>query len=97
MLQIKLIKGESVDDLANKVNDFLTSVETVTDIKVTDTSLMAVIQYEIGEQWKKEICTDCKYWDCGQSSDALMGLCQRCGGRRRFNSLACKEWEDNRR
>lgn len=97
MLQIKLIQAESIDELTILVNDFLTSIETVTDIKVTDTSLIAVIQYEIDEQWKKEICTDCKYWDCGQSSDALMGLCQRCGGRRRFNSPACKDWADNRR
>lgn len=96
MLQIKIVQGKSLDDLTNKVNEFLISIKTATNITVDSTNLTAVIQHEIDEEWKNQICADCRYWDCGNSSDALIGTCQMCGLRKRFNNTACDKFNDVR-
>lgn len=96
MIQIKIVQGKSLDDLTNKVNEFLVSIKTATDITVDINTLSAVIQYEANEEWKNQICADCRYWDCGNSSDALIGTCQMCGLRKRFLNTACEKFNDVR-
>ena len=96
MLQIKTFSGltESIDD---QVNAFLKTLksEAVKDIDVRETGF-AVIQYEIKEEWTDRICSECKYWDDGGSVEAVNGLCQERGGRRRFNCRACERFKDIR-
>lgn len=96
MLQIKTFSGltESIDD---QVNAFLRTLksEAVKDIDVRETGF-AVIQYEIKDAWSDRICSECKYWDDGGSVDSVNGLCQECGGRRRFNCKACDRFKDVR-
>ena len=104
MLQIKIVEpprewenGKAVS-LEDAVNKFLATIEaeSVKDIRISDKADKAVIQYEVKEAWKDQMCGDCKYWDDGGSPSAVRGLCHECGGRRRFNCRACKEWKDMR-
>jgi hypothetical protein len=96
MLQIKTFPcdPQNIDD---QVNAFLRTLksEAVKSIDVRETGF-AVIQYEIKDAWSDRICSECKYWDDGGSVDAVSGLCQECGGRRRFNCRACDRFKDVR-
>lgn len=99
MLQIKLLQGKDMETLTDKVNEFLASLssEAVKDINVNDTKWIAVIQYEHKDEWEGMMCCDCKHWDDSGSDDAVAGLCQECGGRRRFSAKACERFKDVRR
>ena len=82
MLQVKVILTDNVTHLEQKMNEFLSGVETeaVKDIKVDTTTSTATIQYEVIEAWKNRICADC----------------HECGRRTRFNCRACKCFKDIR-
>lgn len=98
MLQVKVILTDNVTHLEQKMNEFLSGLETeaVKDIKVDTTTSTATIQYEVIEAWKNRICADCKYWDDGGEPSAVGGLCHECGRRTRFNCRACKCFKDIR-
>lgn len=99
MLQIKLLQGKDIETLTDKVNAFLASLssEAVKGIDVNDTKWIAVIQYEHKDEWEGKMCCDCQHWDDSGSDDAVVGLCQECGGRRRFSAKACECFKDVRR
>lgn len=98
MLQIKIIKGKDYDDLNELVNEFLATVksEAVGNMDFDLTNMAAIIKYELLEQWHGRLCSECKYWDDGESSDSVSGLCQERGCRRRFNAKACERYQDVR-
>lgn len=98
MLQLKTVFFSSVKELDASVNEFLTGIETEAfrSIRVEEEKGYAVILYEAQEAWKNRMCADCKYWDDGGSSNSVIGLCQECGGRRRFNCKACDRFIDIR-
>ena len=99
MLQIKLLQGKDMETLTDKVNEFLASLssEAVKDINVNDTKWLALIQYEHKDEWESKMCCDCQHWDDSGSADAVVGLCQECGGRKRFSAKACERFKDVRR
>lgn len=98
MLHIKTIFFNSVKEIDASVNEFLDTIETDSfrSIDVKEEKGMAFILYEVKEAWKDNICADCKYWDDGGAVDSVSGLCQECGGRRRFNNKACNRFKDVR-
>lgn len=98
MIQIELVEGKNIRSLKNAANDFLKSYDTesIQDISFDFDHMVAVIKYELGAEWVNRICSECQYWDDSGSSDAVSGLCQEHGGRKRFNCKACKEFKDVR-
>lgn len=100
MLQVKILQECEVNDLNKSINDFLANInsEDVKDIKykLSDIPLIAIIQYELVEEWTKELCCDCQYWDDGGSTSNVSGLCHEHGLRKRFNCKACKAFKDVR-
>ena len=97
MLQIKTFHHndpQHIDDLVNQFLATLTS-EAVKDIDVRESGF-AVVTYEVKDTWSDMICADCSYWDDTGSADAVIGLCQECGGRKRFNCKACQKFKDIR-
>lgn len=98
MLQIKLVPGETIDSLNEAVNAFLANYkeDAIKDINVDTEKMIATIQYITSEEWKGEMCCDCRFWDDGDSEDSLVGLCQIRGGRKRFSNKACECWKDVR-
>lgn len=95
MLQVKILKPEGTE-LETSINSFLATIEasTVKDIKLNGAS--AMILYEVKHPWECSLCCDCQYWDDGGSVESVSGLCQECGGRRRFNCKACSHFKDIR-
>lgn len=98
MLQIQIVTGENIERLNINVNKFLATInsDAVKNIDVNVPNLTAIIQYKTKEIWQDRLCSECKYWDDSGSSDAVTGLCQECGGRRRFNCKACESFKDLR-
>ena len=98
MVQIQLFKGLDAKDLQDQVNGFLKMIdsEAVKDIRTDLEKNNAVILYEMVEEWSKRKCYDCKYWDDGGDPSSTSGFCIECGGRRRFNCKACKNFKDER-
>lgn len=96
MYQIMIVNGNDAQDLTNKVNAFLATIESESVKGVEVKGDYAVIHYETVEAWKKAFCFDCACWDDGGAPDALSGLCHEHGGRRRFNCKACKNFKDIR-
>lgn len=98
MLQIEIIEASTLDELTNKSNVFLSTLksEQIKKINVDSDKCISIIHYEIGEFWKNCLCSECKHWDDGESSDSIMGLCQAKGGRKRFNCKACEKFADVR-
>jgi len=98
MLKIKTVFFKSIQDIDTSVNAFLSGIETeqFKSIKVEDEKGFAVILYETKEEWKSRMCSECQYWDDGNSSDSVSGICHECGGRRRFNCRACDRFKDVR-
>ena len=99
MLQIKLVQGKGIDSLNEAVNLFLADFneDAIKDITVDTEEMIATIQFIVKDAWADMLCGDCRYWDDGGSSDSLIGLCQECGGRRRFSAKACERFKDVRR
>lgn len=98
MLQIKLVEGKDSTELNNNTNEFLATIqsEAVKDITVDVPNMTAIIQYILEEKWKGHLCCDCQHWDDGGSLESVTGLCQECGGRRRFNNKSCPQFKDVR-
>ena len=99
MLQLKTIIVKSIEDLDTSVNEFLSTIESdaFRNLEVKEEKGLAFILYEVKEEWKERMCYECQHWDDGGSSDSVSGLCQECGGRRRFNCKACSRFRDVRR
>lgn len=95
MLQVKILKPEGTD-LETSINEFLSTIEesSVKDIKLDGKS--AMIMYEVKNAWEGSLCCDCQHWDDGGNVESVSGLCQECGGRRRFNCKACSHFKDIR-
>jgi hypothetical protein len=99
MLQIKIVQGKDADDLNERVNEFLATVKSDAihdNIDFDIPNMVAIIKYDVFEEWHGRLCSECKYWDDGESSDSVSGLCQERGCRRRFNGKACKSFKDVR-
>lgn len=98
MLQIRIAQGKDIGDLEDKVNGVLEDIKSddVKNIEFVIPELTAVIEYIRSEEWKGRMCMDCQYWDDAGSADAVIGLCQVCGGKKRFNCKACEKFKDVR-
>lgn len=98
MLQLKTVIVKSIEDLDTSVNEFLSTIESdaFRSLEVKEEKGLAFILYEAKESWKGRMCADCQYWDDGNSSDSVSGICHECGGRRRFNCKACDRFKDVR-
>jgi hypothetical protein len=98
MLKLKTVFFSSVKEIDASVNEFLTTIDedSFRDLKVKEDKGIAFILYEAKEAWKDRMCSECQYWDDGNSSDSVSGLCHECGGRRRFNCRACDRFKDVR-
>lgn len=98
MFQLKTIIVKSIADLDNEVNAFLATIksENFKSIEVKEEKGMAIILYEVKDAWDNRMCCECQHWDDSGSSNAVSGLCQECGKRRRFNSGACDRFKDVR-
>lgn len=99
MLKVKIIDAVTRHKMEDELNGFLSSLtsEDVRNITYDFPNLTVAIEYEITDAWKNMICADCQYWDDGNSADAVIGMCQECGGRKRFNCKACERFKDVRR
>ena len=97
MLQIEIVNNEG-KGLKHNVNEFLKTVDedAVKDIKVEASEGTATILYIVKEKWKGHLCCDCRFWDDGNDVEAMIGLCQARGGRRRFNNNSCECFKDVR-
>lgn len=93
-MQVKLITGNDLANLESNLNSFLATLSSDPTIKYELADLMAIVEFS--EVLKKALCCDCKHWDCGGSSDSVIGLCQMCGLRKRFNSKSCSKYADVR-
>lgn len=97
MIQIKFIHENEIVALETATNEFLQTVETesVKDIKYDFEELVAIVQYELIEEWKNHMCCDCMYWDDGGET-GVSGICHETGQRKRFNYKSCKCFKDVR-
>lgn len=97
MLQIKTFITKSVEENDNEVNAFLSTIpaEAVKKVETKEAGFVVVL-FEIKDEWADRLCCDCAHWDDSGSADAVSGLCQECGGRRRFNCRACNRFKDVR-
>lgn len=99
MLQIKIVSGMTDEELTTLTNEFLQTIPE-DSVKEVDTSAAAdghvTVKYVIAEEWKGHLCCDCRYWDDGDDCESMIGLCQECGGRRRFNQKSCQKFKDVR-
>ena len=98
MLQVKFIYGTDLADLNESLNKALSTTESETkpDIKYDFNKIIAVIEYETHEAYKDRLCCDCTFWDDSVGNSDLIGMCQMCGKRKRFNDKACPRYEDIR-
>ena len=97
MLQVKFVLGVDSLDLTECLNRTLSNLKhEVIDVKFPDNTTAAII-YEIKEEYKDRICCDCSLWDDTTSTSNLIGLCQFCGKRKRFNDKACRDFKDIRK
>ena len=94
-MQVKIIKGNDFADIENNLNNFLNSLtEDPKEIKYDFERLLAIVEFNKVDP--NNLCCDCKFWDDGGKHDELIGLCQRCGGRKRFSDKCCNKFEDRR-
>ena len=94
-MQVKFIQGYNTATLEKNLNEFLGTLSDNPTIKYDLNELVAIVEYE--EARKGAICCECRFWDDSNSQDGLIGMCQRCGGRKRFSDKACGKYEDVRR
>ena len=98
MLKVKIIESVAGRNLVDDLNDFLATLKSE-DVRKTvydQFPQFIVVEYEKREAWAGKMCAECQYWDDSGSSDAVVGLCQECGGRKRFNCKACSRFKDIR-
>ena len=94
MFQVKLVCGTDPQNLNDSLNRELSTIQSENvKVKFADAKT-AFIVYETVSS--KEICCDCQFWDDTQSNTSLMGFCQMCGKRKRFNDKACEQFKDIR-
>lgn len=95
-MQVKFIEGDSLKELECSLNEFLETLpedpKTI-DYRFGSFRFTAIVEYSKVESGC--LCCDCAFWD--DKGDNLIGLCQRCGGRKRFSDKACNSFEDRRR
>ena len=98
MFKIEILEGENLKDLQNKVNGFIEPLKAddIKGIDIREGTIVAIIQYEIEEEWRNAKCMDCSQWDDEGKTDTVSGLCHIHGRRTRFNCRACKEFKDIR-
>lgn len=98
MVQIQIVEGKNVKEMQDATNAFLAGLkdEEVLNIKYDFTHPITIVEYSKVEAWRGRMCMDCKHWDDGNSHDSVSGLCQMCGGRKRFNCSACSNYADVR-
>ena len=98
MLQVEIVTDVTAEGLKQAINTFLLTLQddAVKDIKVEASEGIATILYVVKESWRGHMCCDCRYWDDSNDCEALIGLCQVCGGRRRFSSNSCEKFQDVR-
>lgn len=93
-MQVKIIVGNSYAELETDVNEFLADLsEDPKSIQFDLDNWSAIIEYDKNI---KAMCCDCKHWDDGGDVEALIGLCQKNGGRKRFSCKSCKDFLDVR-
>jgi len=97
-MQVKFIVPQNKNwyELESEINLFLNELDdSPNSIKYDIENCTAIIEYE--EVRKGALCCECRFWDGGDSTDKLIGFCQRCGGRKRFSDKACNKYEDIRK
>lgn len=94
LMQVKFITGKDLANLESNLNSFLATLSSDPTIKYELADLTAIVEFS--EVLKDTICCDCRHWDCGNSSDSVIGFCQMCGQRKRFNSKGCNKYADIR-
>lgn len=91
-MQVKILVGDTYAELERKVNDFLDELhEDPKEVRIDLENWSAVIEYD---KTLNALCCECKWWDA--NDDDTIGLCQKRGGRKRFNNRCCKEYVDIR-
>ena len=96
MLQVKFVLGCDALDLTESLNRTLSNMEEeIADIKFVDSKTAAII-FKVAEEYLDRLCCDCSFWDDSNSTSNLIGLCQFCGKRKRFNDKACRSYKDIR-
>ena len=94
-MRVKFIEGLNIENLENEINRFLAEIpDDPISLKYDFENLRAIVEYNSVN--RNAICCECKFWDDGGKHDALIGLCQRCGGRKRFSDKVCGKYEDIR-
>lgn len=94
-MQVRFIEGLSLENLEQEINKFLAGIpDEPKSVRYDFDNLLAIIEYS--NVRGGAICCECRYWDDSGSHDALIGLCQRCGGRKRFSDKSCNYFEDVR-
>ena len=98
MLKVKIIDAETRHKMEDELNEFLSSLTSkdIRNITYDFSNFTVAIEYELTDAWKDMICADCQHWDDGNSCDSVIGVCQECGGRKRFNCKACERFKDIR-
>lgn len=98
MLQVEIVTDVTAEGLRDAINVFLKTLpdDVVKDINVEASEGIATILYVVKESWKGHMCCDCRFWDDSNDCEAVIGLCQVCGGRRRFSSKSCDKFQDIR-
>lgn len=97
MLQTKFVYGTDLVDLNQSLNKALSEINSEkVNVQYFLDKYIAIIEYGIEEEYKKEICCDCAYWDDSHNTNNLIGLCQLCGKRKRFSDKACPSYLDKR-
>ena len=99
MLQVEIVTGMTTEELKDAINAFLKTLpddDVVRNIKIEAPEGVATILYVVKESWKGHMCCDCRHWDDSNDCEAVIGLCQICGGRRRFSSNSCEKFQDVR-
>lgn len=90
-MQVKIISGTNLESLEDNLNAFLEGLDDEPSVKYDLANLAAVVEFKPAQNC---LCCDCKFWD--DNGDNLVGLCHRCGGRKRFSDKACNKFEDVR-
>ena len=92
-MQVKFITGNSLTELEDGVNSFLDGLsDEPQEVRFDIDKLNVIIIYN--KVRKNALCCECKFWQ--DTDGGTMGLCQRYGGRKRFDCKACANYEDVR-
>lgn len=91
-MQVKIIVGTDYKDLETQINETVNGKKEAS-VDVDFKNIAAVVTFDAP---CKSLCVDCRFWDDSGEHDSLIGLCQRKGGRKRFNDKSCEEYADVR-